>query len=161
MALRINGGARLPWCGTRLALKLCLMGSLLRRRDKPRLRLTQSLGAFTLPEERDISPLYVFFDVANLGQNDAEVRRLYVGSSGHPQPVYEGPFEGERGLPCTLYPGETVRFWVRARALARALKEAGYSGRPRVRLVAEDGAGDGHKKAFRFRVDEYLALKDE
>jgi hypothetical protein len=125
------------------------------------LRLTQSLAAFALPGEGDISPLYVFFGVANLGRNDAEVRRLYVRSSGDPQPVYEGPFEGERGLPCTLYPGEAVRFWVRAKALARALKEAGYSGRPRVRLVAEDGAGNGHRKGFWFRVDEYLALKDE
>ncbi len=99
------------------------------------------------------------FDVANLGQNDAEVRRLYVGSSGDPEPVYEGPFEGERGLPCTLYPGDAVRFW--AKALARALKEAGYSGCPRVRLVAEDGAGNGHRKGFWFRVGECLALKDE
>jgi hypothetical protein len=137
------------------------MGSLLRRRDKQRLRLTQSLGAFALPEERDISPLYVFFDVANLGQNDAEVRRLYVGSSGHPHPLYEGPFERERSLPCTLHPEEAIRFWVRAKVLARALKEAGYGGRPRVRLVAEDGAGNGHRKGFWFRVDEYLALKDE
>jgi hypothetical protein len=57
--------------------------------------------------------------------------------------------------------GETVRFWVRAKTLARVLKEAGYAGRPRVKLVVEDGSANQREEPFRFRVDEYLRLKDE
>jgi hypothetical protein len=30
-----------------------------------------------------------------------------------------------------------------------------------VKLVVVDGSGERHEKRFRFRVDEYLALKDE
>jgi hypothetical protein len=37
----------------------------------------------------------------------------------------------------------------------------GHGGRPRVRLVVEDASGNRREKAFRFRVDEYLELKDE
>lgn len=132
-----------------------------RRRSGARLRLAQSLGAFTRPEERDISPLYVFFEVQNAGEGDVEVSRLYVMPRGESRPAYEGAFEGDLGLPATLNPGETARFWVRAKALAGALKEAGHEGRPRVDLVVEDASGDVHRTGFGFRVDEYLSLKDE
>ena len=138
------------------------MGTWLRRRrSRPRLRIAQSLGAFTLPKESDISPLFVFFEMANLGQDDVEICRLYVTPKGYRRAVFEGPREGDRGLPCTLGPGEAIRFWVRAKTLAKGLKEAGCGGRPRVKLVAEDGVGNGHEKDFGFRVDEYLWLKDE
>lgn len=130
-----------------------------RRGDRPRLRLAWSLGAF--PREDDISPLYVFFEVINVGQSDVELTRVYVAPKGDRQPVYEGPFEGEGDLPRTLRREETVRLWVRAKTLARALKEAGYAGRPRVKLVVEDGLGNCHEEGFRFRVEEYLHLKDE
>ena len=125
------------------------------------MRLTQALGAFPLPEQGTISPLYVFFEITNAERNDVEICRLYVAPKGDRRPVYEDVFEGGRDLPCTLHPGEVVRFWVRAKTLAGALKDAGYSGRPRVSLVAEDGLGDDHEKDFRFRVDEYLHLRDE
>lgn len=131
-----------------------------RRRGGTRLRLSQALGAFTRPEERDISPLYVFFDVYNAGDNGVRISRLYVTSGGG-EPVFEGAFEGDHALPFTLNPGESARFYVRAKTLARSLKDAGYDGRPRVRLVVEDETGDTHETAFRFRVDEYLSLKDE
>lgn len=132
-----------------------------RMRGGARLRLAQSLGAFRLPEEGDISPLYVFFDVENAGREDVEIARFYVAPKGDPRPVYEGPFETQWTLPGTLRPGEKARFWIRAKTLARALKDAGYGGRPRVELAAEDDSGDVHRTAFKFRVDEYLALKDE
>lgn len=125
------------------------------------MKLAQALGAFPLPEQGTISPLYVFFEITNTGRNDAEISRLYVAPKGDMRPAYEGVFEGGRDLPCTLQSGEVVRFWIRAKTLAAALKEAGYSGRPRVRLVAEDGLGNDHQKGFRFRIDEYLHLKDE
>jgi hypothetical protein len=124
-------------------------------------RLGQSLGAFTRPEERDISPLYVFFDVRNDGETGVEVSHLYVAPKGDERPAYEGPFEGDHTLPCSLGPGESARFWVRAKVLARALQDVGYGGRPRVDLVVEDASGDAHRTGFRFRVDEYLSLKDE
>lgn len=132
-----------------------------RRRSGTRLRLDQSLGAFTRPEERDISPLYVFFEVENAGEGDVEVSRLYVTPKRVSDPVYEGAFEGDLSLPTTLNPGESARFWVRAKTLARALRVAGHEGRPRVDLVVEDASGDLHRTGFRFRVDEYLSLKDE
>lgn len=125
------------------------------------MRLAQSLGAFRLPEQGDISPLYVFFDVENVGREDVGISRFYVAPKGAPGPVYEGPFETRGTLPGTLRPGEKARFWVRAKTLARALKEAGYGGRPRVELTAENDSGNVHRTGFKFRVDEYLALKDE
>ena len=132
-----------------------------RRRSGTRLRLAQSLGAFTRPQERDISPLYVFFEVENAGEDDVEILRLYVTPRSENRAAYEGDFEGDVGLPATLVPEETARFWVRAKVLARALKEARHEGRPRVELVVEDASGDRHRTGFRFRVDEYLSLKDE
>jgi hypothetical protein len=137
------------------------VGSWLRgRRGGARLRLAQSLGAFARPEGNDISPLYVFFDVHNAGEDGVDISRLYVMPKGGP-PAYERAFEGDLILPSTLSPGESARFWVRAKILARALEAAGYGGRPRVDLVVEDASGKAHRTRFRFRVDEYLSLKDE
>ncbi|WP_273846382.1 hypothetical protein [Rubrobacter calidifluminis] len=126
-----------------------------------RLSLGYSPGAFTLPDEREISPLYAFFEVANTGEVAAEVRRIGVEPADGSGVFFGEGFEGERSLPCTLSPGESVRFWVRAKTLARALRDAGYGGRPRLRFVAEDSSGGRHDTGFRFRVDEYLNLRDE
>jgi hypothetical protein len=126
----------------------------------PDLRLSQSLGAFAGPGG-DISPLHVFFEVTNDGSGEVEVVRVYVAAKGDARPVYEGPFDGNHALPFTLAPGESSRFHARAKALAGALKEVGQGGRPRVRLVVEDASGNRREKAFKFRVDEYLELKDE
>jgi len=127
-------------------------------RDEPNLQLSQTLGAFAGPGE-SISPLYVFFGVTNTGAEDIEVARVYVSTGG--EPVYEGPFEGDHALPFTLAPGESSRFHTRAKTLAGYLKNAGHDGRARVRLVVEDALGRRREKAFRFRVEEYLRLKDE
>lgn len=126
----------------------------------PGLRLSQSLGAFAGPGG-DISPLHVFFEISNTGKEEVEISRVYVSAKGDPRPVYEGPFGGDHALPFTLAPGESSRFHARARALAGDLKETGHGGRPRVSLVVEDASGNRSEKAFRFRVDEYLRLKDE
>ncbi len=126
----------------------------------PDLRLSQSLGAFARPGG-DISPLHVFFGVTNAGAEEVEIARVYVAAKGASRPVYEGPFDGDHALPFTLAPGESSRFHARAKALAGALKRAGHGGRPRVRLVVEDASGNSAERAFRFRVDEYLQLKDE
>ena len=75
--------------------------------------------------------------------------------------MYEGPFEKEQDLPCTLRRGEAVRVWVRAKTLSRVLKEAGHGGHAQVKLVVEDRLGNHHEEGFRFRVEEYLHLKDE
>lgn len=140
------------------------MGSWLRSalggRGGPNLRISQSLGAFAGPEG-NISPLHVFFEVTNTGAEAVEVARVYVSAKGEPRPVYEGPFEGDHTLPFTLAPGESSRFHTRAKALAGGLKEAGHGNRPRVSLVVEDASGTHSEKVFRFRVDEYLRLKDE
>lgn len=140
------------------------MGSWLRRAfgggGGPDLRLSQSLGAFAGPEG-NISPLHVFFEVTNAGAETVEVASVYVSARGDPRPVYEGPFGGDHALPFTLAPGESSRFHARAKALAGDLKEAGYEGRPHVSLVVEDASGNRSEKVFRFRVDEYLRLKDE
>lgn len=140
------------------------MGAWLRRafggRGGPDLRLSQSLGAFAGPEG-NISPLHVFFEATNAGSEVVEVARVYVSARGDPRPVYEGPFGGDHALPFKLAPGESSRFHARAKTLAAALKRTGYGGSPRVSLIVEDASGNRSEKAFRFRVDEYLRLKDE
>jgi hypothetical protein len=140
------------------------VGAWLRRafggRGGPNLRLSQSLGAFAGPEG-EISPLHVFFGVTNEGSEAAEVARVYVSARGEQRPIFEGPFAGDHALPFTLAPGESSRFHARAKTLANDLKKAGHGGRPRVSLVVEDASGNRSEKAFVFRVDEYLQLKDE
>lgn len=121
--------------------------------------LSQSLGAFPRPEG-GISPLYVFFEVTNAGRADVEIAHARVDVKGEPHPVFEGPFLGGP-LPGKLAPGESLRIWTRAKTLAGSLKRAGYGGRPRALLTVEDADGNTSQKAFRFRVDEYLRLKDE
>ena len=122
------------------------------------LRLSQSLGAFAGPDG-SISPLHVFFEVTNTGAEEVEVARLYVSAKG--EPVHEGGFGGDHTLPLTLPTGASARLHTRAKALAGDLKEAGSAGHPRVRLVVEDAHGNRREKPFRFRVDDYLRLKDE
>lgn len=122
--------------------------------------LAQALGAFPRPDG-DVSPLFVLFEVTNAGEEDANLSRLYVTPRKERTAVFADAPEGDRSLPCVLRPGESARFWVRARALASGLKESGYGGRPRLRLVVEDESGAVYEKGFRFRVDEYLLLKDE
>ena len=126
----------------------------------PGLRLSQSLGAFAGPGG-EISPLHVFFEVANTGKEEVEISRVYVSAKGEPGPIHEGPFGADRPLPLNLAPGESVRFQARARTLAGKLREAGYGGRPRVLFVVESADGNRSDKSFQFRVDEYLQLKDE
>ncbi len=129
--------------------------------DRPRLEISQSLGAFARPGGEGISPLYVFFEVTNKGTQPAEISHHHVAARKDPRPVYDGPFDGDDALPYRLDPGQSVRFWTRAKSLAGALKRAGHDGRPRIRFVAEDSSGNTHEKTFRFRVDDYLRLKDE
>ena len=126
----------------------------------PNLRLSQSLGAFAGPGG-DISPLHVFFEVTNADSEEVKIVRVYVAAKGDTRTVYEGPFGGDHALPFTLAPGESSRFHARAKALASDLKDAGHGGRPRVYLVVEDAHGGRSERAFTFRVDEYLELKDE
>lgn len=130
------------------------------RGERSRLVVSQSLGAFARPGP-DISPLHVFFEVTNEGPRDAEIVRVYVGAKGDERPAYDGPFEADAALPLKLAPGESSRFWTRAKTLAGSLRRAGHGGRPRVRFVVEEANGNRVEKAFRFRVDEYLQLKDE
>ena len=129
--------------------------------DRPRLEISQSLGAFARAGGESISPLHVFFEVTNKGTRPAEISHLHVAARRDPRPVYDGPFDGDAGLPHRLGPGQSVRFWTRAKTLAGVLKRAGHDGRPRVRFVVRTATGDTHEKIFRFRVDDYLRLKDE
>jgi hypothetical protein len=126
-----------------------------------RLEISQALGAFARPGEGDISPLHVFFEVANVGDEAVEITTLFVAPKGSSRPVHEGPFGGDGPLPLVLPPGGSARFHTHARSLAQDLREAGHGGRPKVRLVVEDASEERFEKAFRFRVDEYLRLKDE
>ena len=127
-----------------------------RRTDKPRLKLAQSLGAFAEPG--GVSPLFVFFFATNAGETDIELRAAYVEPGRGERLDLTGLLEG---FPRTLSPGEEIRLQVRAKKLAGLLKERGYGGRPKVKLVVEDALGNLHGEGFRFRVDEYLRLKDE
>ena len=137
------------------------MGSWFGRGPSSRLKLQWSLGAYADRRTGDISPLYVFFDVRNEGKTEAEVVRLLVELEGGGRLDLAGDLAGEQGLPCVLEPGGTARFPVRAKTLAARIRDLGGTGRPRVSLIAQDALGDDHAKRFRFRVDEYLALKDE
>jgi hypothetical protein len=126
----------------------------------PDLRLSQSLGAFAGPGG-DISPLHVFFEATNAGSEEVEIVRVLRLCKRRYAARLRGAFR--RGSRPALHAGARgiLPFHARAKALAGALKEAGHGGRPRVRLVVEDASGNRREKAFRFRVDEYLELKDE
>lgn len=121
--------------------------------------MSHSLGAFRKPDG-DISPLFVFFEVANEGEGAVELTSLRVAPKADEGSVADAEIEGEN-LPFSISPRESSRFRVRAKSLARAMKDAGHGGAPKVRLVVEDGRGNEHSKTFKFRVDEYLELKDE
>lgn len=137
------------------------LGSWFRRADGPRLKLDWALGAFADRRTGDISPLYVLFEARNAGETETQILRLSVELKGGSRLDLAGYLEEEQGLPSVLAPGETARFRVRAKALAARIREGGRTGRPRVKLVVEDAGGNEHTKRFRFRVDEYLALRDE
>ena len=137
-----------------------LRGPAARNSDAPRLELGQSLGAFPRPGG-DISPLFVLFDVANTGEKEVEVTHLYVRAGKDFNRSLNENLGGERTLPGVLTAGERVKFWFRAKELAGSLKNGGYGGRPKVQLVVVDASGREYIKNFRFRVDDYLALKDD
>lgn len=137
-------------------------------RDGSRLRLEQSLGAFPVGNG-DISPLYVLFGVSNLGSAAAVVEKVYLRAgretaldlSGHlgGDGVSDGKSGG--GPPRSILPGESATLWLRARDLAGKLKDAGYAGTPKLRLLVLDSEGGEHTTTFKLRVDEYLQLRDE
>jgi hypothetical protein len=102
----------------------------------------------------------VVFTVVNTGGEPVRLDRAYVVPEGGDDPRVP-ILEGDRTVPGPLEPGETARLWLRARDLAGTMKGAGWGGRPRLRFVVEDGAGNIHETTFRLRVDEYLQLKDE
>jgi hypothetical protein len=131
-----------------------------RRRNGPRIELALALGAFPRPGG-DISPLFVLFEVTNAGETDATISRLYVTPRGERTAVFADAPDGDRPLPCVLRPGESARFRVRAKALANDLKRSGHGGRPRLRLVVEDGTGGVYERGFVLRVDDYLDLQDD
>ncbi|MBA2690984.1 MAG: hypothetical protein H0U65_00630 [Rubrobacter sp.] len=125
---------------------------------KRRLRLVQSLGAFRAPDG-GVSPLHVFFTVENASGEVVEIASVRVSPKGEDAPLAEGEIKGE--VPARLAAKESVRFEVRAKTLAGAAKNAGHSGTPKLSFVVMDGEGGEHRKDFKLRVDEYLALKDE
>jgi len=125
----------------------------------PRLKLSQSLGAFPLPGN-DVSPLYAAFTVRNVGRADVGLVRVEVRPAGEGGPSVAVP-QGDRPLPGPLPPGESAKFWVQAKVLSGTMKAAGHGGRPRLVLVVEDDLGGVHRQTFGFRVDDYLSLKDE
>lgn len=139
-------------------LVLPLIDCLLGRGDRPRLKVDQSLGAFPRAGG-DISPLFVIFRTENRGPEGVEVTGLSIELAGGRLDLADG-LGGERELPCRLQPGEAAAFWTGARGLAEALAQEGYGGRPRLRLLVSDGLGGEHPRSFRFRVGEYLDLKD-
>lgn len=125
-----------------------------------RLRISHSLGAFPRPGG-GISALFVVFRITNTGREDAGISNLSVApkTGGEPSTSVR---EGDPTLPFTLQPGESARFWVRARGLAEQLEDAGHAGgRVRVVISATDDLGGIHRETFGLRVDEYLRLKDE
>jgi hypothetical protein len=121
-------------------------------------RLSQSLGAYPLPNG-DISPLYVLFGVENTGGEGIEITSVRVSPKGEDISLAGDEIEGE--VPVRLAAGESARFEVRAKTLAGAARNAGHEGTPKLSFVATDGEGREHRRDFSFRVDEYLALKDE
>lgn len=130
----------------------------------PRLELGQSLGAFARPNG-DISPLFVFFEVANVSEEYASVAAVRVSPKADSNTVLadvrEGSLEGEPHLPHKLAPGEAAKFRVLAKTLAGRARDTGHGGRPKLEVIVEEADGTVHKKSFGFRTDEYLRLKDE
>lgn len=130
----------------------------------PRLELGQSLGAFARPDG-GISPLFVFFELANVGEEAASVAAVRVSQKADPDTVLadarDGSLEGDLHLPHTLASGEAARFRVPAKVLARKARAAGCGGRPKLEVIVQEAGGTIYRESFRFRVEEYLRLKDE
>lgn len=109
----------------------------------PRLELGQSLGAFAR-QDGGISPLFVFFEVANVSEESISVAAVRVSPKGVAgtalSDARDGSLEGDLP-PRTLKPGESARFRVLAKTLAGTARDAGYGGRPRLEIVAEELAG--------------------
>lgn len=128
------------------------------------LELGQSLGAFSRTDG-DISPLFVFFEVANAGEVAASVAAVRVSPKGDPDTVLadarDGTLEGDLHPPRKLAPGEAAKFWVLAKTLAGMARDTGHGGRPRLEVIVEEANGTVYRKSFGFRVDEYLRLKDQ
>lgn len=122
------------------------------------MKLAQNLGAYPLPNG-DVSPLYVFFEVENVGAEEIKISSVRVSPKGKDAPLAEGEIKGD--VPVRLAPKESVRFEVRAKTLAGAAKNAGHAGTPKLEFVAADGEGREHRHPFTLRVDEYLSLKGE
>ena len=138
------------------------------KRDGARLRLEQSLGAFPVGNG-DISPLYVLFGVYNAGSDAAVVEKVYLRVGREAAIDVSGSLGGDGvgdeeeggGPPRGIPSGESATLWLRARELAGKLRDAGHAGTPKLRLLVFDSGGGEHKTTFKFRVDEYLQLKDE
>ena len=132
------------------------------RRGEARLKLEQSLGAFSTGDG-DVSPLYVLFSVSNAGRNEALAEKAYVLAGGGDAALdLTGELEGDGGgLPCQIQADETATLWMRAKALAGRLRDAGHTGTPKLKLLVVDSGGGEHTTTFRLRVGEYLRLKDE
>lgn len=99
--------------------------------------------------------------MANEGGERVEVVRASVVPVEDSRAVCVEDLGGERALPATLAPCESLRLWTPARELATRLDRAGYGGTPRLAFVVRDGEGRTHEKRFRFRAGEYLNLRDE
>lgn len=125
------------------------------------MRLEQSLGAFPVGNG-DISPLYVLFGVSNAG-DDAVVAERVCLRAGHDTVLdLTGDLGGDDGgLPREIPPGGAATLWLRARDLAGKLRDAGYVGTPKLKLLVLDSGGGEHTTTFKLRVDEYLQLKDD
>lgn len=121
------------------------------------LKLTQQLGAYPLPNGEP-GPLHVLFGVGNTGRDAIEVSSVRVVPKGEDEPL---PVEVEGEVPTKLAAGETARYEVRAKTLARAASAAGRNGVAKLTFVVTDGEGNETRRDFTLRVDEYLALRDD
>jgi hypothetical protein len=132
-----------------------------KRRGGPRLRLEQSLGAFPVGKG-DISPLYVIFDLSNMGGTAVVAERVYVRAGRHTILDLTSELGGDDGgPPREIPPGGAAKLWLRAKGLAARLQESSHTGTPKLKLLVVDSEGGEHTTTFRLRVDEYLQLKDE
>jgi hypothetical protein len=138
------------------------------KRDGVRLRLEQSLGAFPVGNG-DISPLYVLFGVSNVGSVAAVAETVYLRAGRDTVLDLSSELGGDGvsdeknggGPPRGIPPGESATLWLWARDLAGKLRDAGHAATPKLRLLVVDSEGGEHATTFKFRVDEYLQLKDE
>ena len=127
-------------CGVSFGLVLLgLFRFLLSRKSHvyiSQLRVNMTFGMLSYGAE--LSDQMLLFTVTNIGKNPSQIAGITVRLSGNRHLFFHN-LGGERGIPCFVNPGTSLRFWTELKNVQLTLSSQGYSGK--IRAVVTDGIG--------------------